>query len=719
MATAQQRKDSIAKAKESNQKQFKKFKEAGKSQADKRRESGKDLSQKQKALRYGGRYSEGGVIYTVNIGEGSEQTQTKSNYPDSTEAYQKYRMTQQGQAVPIAAKQQYQKSESESYFADEYGEVSTGALPLQEKKVNIVKLAKESNPLNKQLGWIQKPVESGLKDIGLQIGSIGVAVGEAVKTGSFDKGSKAATKFYETHKDPEYKNPFSKENIVRKGAEVFGFASVSGGSSAGLSGVGKLGQTISKTREVSKIEKLLREPGIVSGKEKISPTEYLISKGTEKKPARVPFVTVKYGEKGGTTFTEITPGSKTLSPSEINIRGKLNPGFQNVLEAKQIDKFIFKSTSPSSSGRSAYAKGVIGSGIKPIAEGRTALVKDLLKKNPDALRQSLKKPRSVFAETKAERITFPINPNVQSLIKNTKPFKPFSYGIEKPMKGIAGSSGKAKSLTQQESKSVKEMIVSKSTKSEKSISQGVGLATPSINLYGLEQQAVQYPPGTKEKLVGVFTTQTPKQSERTLTPQILIPKQETTQKLIPSFKIDQPIKQITTTTQKPPTVTITPKQPQRTITGYRIGDPTRQTTTQIQPPVIPPIVPEKPVIIKPPIPFGGPFGLRGSSGGGGYRKPSGRKLGFIGSMPATQVEGMFKRPMTIYSSESSYGAALYKSINYRPKKQSRKKPRFSNGGINITGKKRNKMPKKISFGGKYNPGGIKISITGKSRKIRF
>ena len=56
MATAEQRKASIKKSRDANQKQFKKFTQAKKSQRDKRIESGTNYSQKQLAEKYGGKY---------------------------------------------------------------------------------------------------------------------------------------------------------------------------------------------------------------------------------------------------------------------------------------------------------------------------------------------------------------------------------------------------------------------------------------------------------------------------------------------------------------------------------------------------------------------------------------------------------------------------------------------------------------------------------------
>jgi len=93
---------------------------------------------------------------------------------------------------------------------------------------DLIGEAEKKNPLYPILGGVKKPIESGLKDAALNVAAIGVA-GKAVIEGK-GTGEKEARAFVGKYQDPAY-TPYSKDDIIRKGAETVGYSYVVGAGS--------------------------------------------------------------------------------------------------------------------------------------------------------------------------------------------------------------------------------------------------------------------------------------------------------------------------------------------------------------------------------------------------------------------------------------------------------------------------------------------------------
>jgi len=254
--------------------------------------------------------------------------------------------------------------------------------------------------------------------------------------------------------------------------------------------------------KVKQVEKKLMEPGIVGGREKLGEGTYLISKGTELKPAEVPLTLVKFKEKGKPSVTEIIPERKTLSPSEINIQGSLFPGFVKSLEVKKIGQYQYKSAQPSISARKEYARGVVTGGIKPLAEGRKAPLSAILKGKSEILKKSAQAPRSVYAQTQAEKFRPPLNPNVPKQTNYNLGLRQFDYG-ETVIAPKVGAGQAARGFTPQQTETLKGMLKTEARLEEKTKQDFLGTINAPVFLeaQAAESQVISYPLGTTPKQI--------------------------------------------------------------------------------------------------------------------------------------------------------------------------------------------------------------------------
>jgi len=642
-------------------------------------------------------------------------------------------MTQYGGAVPIKEKTKTSTSES-SY--DDYGVVTAQPLPQTAQQKRDFKTGKPIQSMdilrdtlgvidpikNFVLGGIQGEISRGPGVVMTSKGKASVPKGSTVDKmfqgieGQKTKNTVSEKLFTGRVGEIDVTNPRTQGQILGNIALI---ASPLGakGISKGVSGIKTSISKSSREKQIISLEKRLILPG---QSEKLPMGGKLTGRGQESvitgggfDPLRepqlhkqIPLFVTKFG-KGKTTVKRIDPLDKPLLNTEkVKLFGKLDPVTRKEMGAFQTGNFQYTSKLAEGVNKRIFQKGTFEGQIKQFATGKERTLKDVLKSpQPDPFDST--KVTTIYGQTKAEQVGKVISIGSRNV---GTPKTPLSLGS-------SGSSGKG-IITKQETKIIKQL---ESPTKQTTQKQSSGLFAPVYTPSTITQsQTLQYPPKTKA----------PQIIPGIITPSIVTPKIKQTQKQIippglmpPSTKITPITITTPTTTQTPPfTTTITR---QRQTTKPKLGTPFRQISTPVlNPPILiqPPKVPLVPTeIIRPPI-IGLPFGLRGSSGGSGYSGPQRRRLGFIGSMPATQVSGMFRRPMLIYSSESDFASALNKSIKYRPKK-TQSKIRFSKE--NITGKKRspkgdgynpfasNKMPKKISFGGKS-----KISISGGSRKIK-
>lgn len=734
-------------------------------------QANKGLSQKQLALKYGGRYSEGGTVYQVGA---PTQQDSRSNEQRNAQfealkeqASQKIRESAERNAR--AEKESKQQTSTSKYAYDEYGEASAPPIkreaptkgestkqvffgperqqnkaqqssfitpatisqqpsfihpgllaqqPQPERK-NIVQLAQEKSPLYKVLGSPES-FQTGIYRGALEIASVGVAVGTAViesakqgKLTGIEKGSQEAIKFVEKYKPAEYPTG-SREDIKQKIGSVVPFLVVSRGDAGVKGAVGAVG-TISKRLQVSKVERFLAktEPGIVSGREKLGEGSYLISRGTEKTPAKIPYTLVEFGKRGfkkqpGIATPIIPSEVAPLSPSRMFIRGKLDPTSQKLLGTKQTGPFTYEAAKTTPAGRQTYQRGVFEKQLKVIAEAKPTLIKDI---GSPKFHKEFGEPggRTVFGETKAERFNV-IKSSLESRgvkpSSTTRSTTPFSFGISSPAKVGAGSAGKARGFSAQESRVIKESLSTKPiTKQQPDIlfSSPRFIVPSSILMQQTQEQAVRYPP--TEKTINIFTNPLQTPGQKTLIPQITTPKitqppiqipttkQTPTTKLIPPSLLNPP------TTKLVPPVTLFPPiqvpiQPQIHRPIFRIDTPTKQiTTTILQPPLL---IPPKPPL-EPPLKFpkilpwvwvGERHGYSGPDG------PLGEGLNWAGNVPESQVEGMFKGFDIKYS---NFGYPRLPKI--KPEKKKSRSQRFFSDGIG------------------YNTPNI-ISLTGNTKKSK-
>lgn len=638
-----------------------------------------------------------------------------------------------------------QQGSTAPFAFDIYGEVSSEPVAKEKQFVIFPSLLAQQTPvksnerLNNLLGkninvtrTVQEsiPILSGVKNAALQLASIGVALGVTVSKpgnliGGVAKGTREATSFYEKYKSPEYPAG-SREDIQQKIGEITGIVAITGGAAKGISGGGGPVTAISRGIQVSRVEKALREPGIISGREKLAPNLYLISKGTETKPAVVPLTTVKFGRFGRGTVGEITPESKTLTPNEINIHGNLSPNFQAFLEAKQTGQFTYKSSAPTSLARSTYAKGVLQGGIKPIAEIRTTNINNILKGKTGNLQASLIKPKGVFAQTRAEKFTAAINKNVPSTQVSKQPSTPFTFSRENRI----GAGQGARGFTKQETRTIKETLTPppKSTQQPEILfaaprfqnkqtvteQQHTTFAeevtthkgkTKTINEYG--RQLTQTNRESLKFNESVKTTITPRQTQKNN----LLTKPKEGLKIRDDFgyKLEQR-----------PVVSITEGLKIRDLFSYKLGhgyklDIPEKLTFKTPEPPRPPKQPKE-EIFRPPEGgfFYGP--PRGSGSSAGRSEPRSR-FNWAGNVPQDQVEGIFG-----HQQEITYG----KVNTSKAKKIVKLSNKKAKGPITFTGFSNTKN---IQTSGNSSPHftkakGIAVfkkskSVWGKSPKFRF
>ena len=708
-------------------------------------QANKGLSQKDLALKYGGRYAEGGSVYQV----GAPQQQDSRTNEQRMAQYQalkeqaSQKIQESAERNTRATKESKQQTSTSKFAYDEYGEASAPAIESSKKiesvfygppkptarqtqqqtnfitpatisqqpsfihpgllaqapqqkpdLTGIIKQQEQSSPFS-ILKPISDPIKAGLSDIGLSLQSIVPATITAIQTGNIAKGTEEAEKFIEQRKTPDYP-PYSPQDILRKGAEIYGFASIAGISGEGIAASRGIAQTISRGLQVGKVEKFLAktEPGIKSGREKLGPETYLISRGTEKTPAKIPYTLVEFGQRGfrkpGIATPIIPSEVAPLSPSRMFIRGKLDPTTQKILGTKQTGPFTYEAAKTTAAGRQTYQRGVFEKQLKVIAEAKPTLIKDI---GSAKFHKEFGEPsgRTIFGETKAERFNV-IKSSLESRgvkpSSTTKPTTSFSFGPSMPSKVGAGSAGKARGFSAQESRVIKELVSAKPiTKQQPDIlfsSPRFIFPSSILGQQTTQEQAVRYPP--TEKTINVFTNplQTPRHKEiipqitepRITQPPIQIPtiKQTPTTKLIPPSLLQPP------TTKLEPPVTLFPPiqvpiQPQIHRPIFRIDTPTKQiTTTILQPPTI--LVPPKPPL-EPPlkIPKILPWIWVGEKhgGGGGWSLP-GDRFDFVGNTPESQVEGLFKGFTIKYASSPDTSPRLP-----RIKKESRTQRFFSKG----------------------------------------
>jgi len=430
---------------------------------------------------------------------------------------------------------------------------------------------------------------------------------------------------------------------------------------------------------------------------------------------QIPMFVTKFG-KGKTTTERIDPLEKPILSSEkVTLFGKLDRVTKKEMGAIQTGNFQYTSNLAKGVNKRIFQKGTFEGEIKQFATGKERLLKDVLKSpQPDPFDSA--KVTNVFGQTKAEKLI----PNIIGSRNIGTRKTSLNLGSAITGKGGAGQAGKGASLTKQQEKLIKQTSTPTKPTTQKQSGYS-GLIIPGYTPMS-QSQVLEYPPSQKSPNI-ISGYSNPQSSRNLITPDIITPKiKQTPDLLTPSITTTPPKKLIVNTnlvppTEKPPGLIQTPRQGQRQITRYRIGSPTKQTTTRIQPPteLIPPVRPTEKLIF-PKIPFiVPPYIPRGTPKGGGYSRPSGRTLSWIGNVPETSIIGIYNRPEIIYSNESSYGSALSKSLNYRPKKSKSKIQFKSDRELNITGKK----SKRKSSTKQISSKGPKISFGGKGKKLKI
>src|SRR3990167_1519226 len=520
-------------------------------------QANKGLSQKDLALKYGGRYSEGGSVYQVGAPQ-QQDSRTNEQRAAQFEALNEQARDQarRGKEAAETRRQAEKQTSTSKYAYDEYGEASAPAIesskkiesvfygppkptarqtqqqtnfitpatisqqpsfihpgllaqaPQPEKK-NIVQLAQEKSPLYNILGGGPEDFQAGVKDIGLKVVSVIPATITATQTGDIAKGTEEAHKFVQKYQEPIKPGT----EIKRTAGEIIGGVYLFGGGPRAVGAGGAGATAISRGLQVSKVEKFLAktEPGIKSGREKLGPERYLISRGTEKTPAKIPYTLVEFGQRGfrkpGIATPIIPSEVAPLSPSRMFIRGKIDPTTQKILGTKQTGPFSYEAAKATAAGRQTYQRGAFEKQLKVIAEAKPTLIKDI---GSAKFHKEFGEPsgRTIFGETKAERFNV-IKSSLESRgvkpSSTTKSTTPLSFGPSMPSKVGAGSAGKARGFSAQESKVIKELVSAKPiTKQQPDIlfSSPRFIVPSSILEQQTQEQAVRYPP--TEKTINIF-----------------------------------------------------------------------------------------------------------------------------------------------------------------------------------------------------------------------
>lgn len=423
--------------------------------------------------------------------------------------------------------------------------------------------------------------------------------------------------------------------------------------------------------KVSQLEtEFLREPGIVSGSERLSKESFLISKGTELKPAKVPLTLVKQDPKGVLKAYEITPEPKTVFPKEINIQGELFPKFQKELETKKIARYSFKSERPSREAQLSFEEGVRTEGIKPIAEVRSAPVKSILEGRSAELYEASKSTRGVYAQTRAEKFSPLKNPNIPPQPISQKGLRPFIIDLA-DIKPQVGAGQSARGFTVEQTDTLKDFIKAEAKQEQKQRSDFLGTINPPryLQAQAAESQLIQYPETTPSQITGLSSKTQLK--ERALSIPKLSTRLEGASILEQSTKLQQRSIQknklkLVTKTETIPRLDTRPalvsKVGQKTIPLLKTRQ--IQRTKEILIPDIPLIPKEKP---KPPIlpVFTIPQRIKSRRN----KKPDkGSRLDFFGNVPQESIVGIFGK-----KKEITYGGKPFTLKDLNPKKRKKSK----------------------------------------------
>ena len=274
-------------------------------------QANKGLSQKDLAIKYGGRYSEGGSVYQVGA---PQQQDSRTNEQrlvqyETLKAQAREKIQESAERNARSERESKPQASTSKYAYDEYGEASAPAIESSKKiesvfygppkptakqtqqQTNFITPAtitqqpsfihpgllaqapqqpptKQESQLDNLLGkninlerGVKEfvPLASGVYRGALEIASVGIAVGTAVsesakqgKLTGIKKGTQEAEKFIEKYKPAEYPTG-SREDIQQKIGSAVPLI-VAGGVSGGIKG---LTGTISKGLQVSKVEKFL------------------------------------------------------------------------------------------------------------------------------------------------------------------------------------------------------------------------------------------------------------------------------------------------------------------------------------------------------------------------------------------------------------------------------------------------------------------------------
>ncbi len=732
MATKEQVKASQEKAKAANQAQFKKFQEARKSQQDKRVEAGTNLSQKERALKSGGRFSEGGVITTVvkcgaplNAAGGQDFKINLSEELRFSDEVRGDRVITRRLSDSISTRdkqdssfESFDKSESDFIDFSEKGEVR--APPIKEERG--IKFKGISGNIDINFDRLFKD-----PDI-IQTKDTIINVGRDLLKDPFLLGSAADKTLLkkidigrgETSLDLAFEGKL-KESFEKEGARssfatalVLGLSPLGGKSAKGFkidlskaSREKQINLLQSKFPELKGTAQIIPEKSLVKtefvdvlgGKKskaiKFKKTtnikqeltglgdESVILGGATEGSKAAPLFIVKFG-KGKTIISQIDPkqtakvieGAKAGETVQLTkgakIAGGLSKTDKKLIGAEKTflgSDFRFTATPKTSTELINLQKGLESGSIKQFAEVKTTNLENVLRGKPESIFRDIKKPKDVFAQTKAEKLIS----NQESFRNVGKPSTPLDLGGISEGKGAAGSIGKSKIFTQEQTKIIKDFSTPTKTIQQKKEPLEILFSAPrnlqqeasgSIQIESLSSQ-------TQDKKSSTTLVTKPELASG-LNVKIIEgvkPKQtQSTKGLIGSlgFKasIETNLIQGDKTTQTP---AVTLKITDDLIT--KITTKPKLDTPLTPPPSTPPIFPEIP--IEPPIkivPILGAAPPISSRDFDTPSKPLGKKKGFFGNVPQDAVIGIVRKAPIITISEGRG----FLSTQFKQKKEKKK-----------------------------------------------
>lgn len=402
---------------------------------------------------------------------------------------------------------------------------------------------------------------------------------------------------------------------------------------AGGKGIGKVKGGIEKQVQKSKVSQLEKNLGLKGQSEKLGKDTFITGGGTESRPEAL-YVT-RFG-KGKTKVMELTPTGdrpQTLSPKETTIYGKLDPTSQKRMGARQEGNFRFTSSLKTGLERRTLQKGIFQGEVKEFAKGRETELSNILKKKPERIYSDIKKPPSVYSQTKAEKLspTYDSKRNV-----GTGPRTPFGSSS-----GSGG--GKTATFTKQQEK----LIRTKETPPKRTGGQK-GLTTSIFPSASARQEQVQ-----EQSLRAPPKSQPPSRMTKaglvpSVTPVIDVQPKSKLGSLVPSklkfreeIKLDLGRGSIT----RPDTGLkirddVTFRQGQKSKPKTQLGDPETPPTIRVVPePEVPPDEP-----IRPPVPIGPPFPRVGGGGSDPDFISGRRRSPFVGNTKETEIIGIFNKP---------------------------------------------------------------------------